>query len=103
MSSRWSYRLRWACEPFRLCSATTADAITSDKKAFRHLWNGLDNAYNDSDTADLNLLIVHVFGAAYAVTKDKYWLDIGDKIADSGIAAMYVEAEAVEPRRPIVW
>jgi hypothetical protein len=68
------------------------DAITSDKKAFRYLWNCLDNPYDDSDTADLNLLIVHVFGAAYAVTKDTRWLDIGDKIADSGIAAMYVEA-----------
>ena len=68
------------------------DAITGDKKAFRYLWNCLDNAYNSSDTADLNLLIVHVFGAAYAVTKDTKYLTIGDKIADSGIAAMYTEA-----------
>lgn len=68
------------------------DAITTDKKAFRYLWNCLDNPYDSSDTADLNLLIVHVFGAAYAVTKDTKYLTIGDKIADSGIAAMFTEA-----------
>jgi hypothetical protein len=64
-------------------------AITSDRKAFRYLWNCLDNPYDASDTADLNLLIVHVFGAAYALTKDKHWLDFGDTIADSGIESIY--------------
>ena len=81
-------------EPFmkKLANWYEKDAITSDKQAFRYLWNCLDNAYDSSDTADLNLLIVHVFGAAYAVTKDKRWLDVGDTIADSGIAGMYVGA-----------
>jgi len=65
-------------------------AITSDKKAFRYLWNCLGDPYDDSTYADLNLLIVHVFGAAYHLTKDKRWLDFGDTVATSGIDAMYV-------------
>lgn len=65
-------------------------AITTDKKAFRYLWNCLSDPYDDSTYADLNLLIGHVFGAAYHVTKDKHWLDFGDTIADSGVDAIYV-------------
>ncbi len=64
------------------------DAITSDGKAFRYLWNCIDDANDDSGVADLNLLIVHVFGAAYALTKDRHWIVFGDAIADAGIAAM---------------
>ncbi len=71
-------------------------ALTSDKKAFRYLWNCQDNAYDTSDTADLNLLIVHVLGAAYALTKDKHWLDFGDTIADSGV-------ENIFAKRPKQW
>ncbi len=62
-------------------------ALTSDKLAFRYPWNCQDNPYDESSTADLNLLIVHVMGAAYALTK----LEFGDTIADSGVDA---------PRRP---
>lgn len=85
-------------EPFVRKVATWYEksALTSDKKAFRYLWNCRDNPYDDSDTADLNLLIVHVFGAAYAVTKDKHWLDFGDTIADSGI-------ENIFAKRPKQW
>lgn len=64
-------------------------AITSDKKAFRYLWNCVTEPYDDSEVADLNILIAHVFGATYAVTKDKHWIDFGDTIATSGVDAMY--------------
>ena len=64
------------------------DAVTSDGKAFRYLWGCVGDPMDDSGVADLNLLIVHVFGAAFAVTGDRHWLVFGDKIADSGIEAM---------------
>lgn len=64
-------------------------AITSDKKAFRYLWNCLNSPYDDSRAADLNLLIVHVFGAAFDLTGDFRWLRLGDSIADHGVAAMF--------------
>lgn len=64
-------------------------AITSDKKAFRYLWNCLSDPYDDSGIADLNLLINHVFGATYLLTKDSKWLTFGDSMADSGIDAMF--------------
>ena len=85
-------------EPFltKLATWYEKSAVTSDKQAFRYLWNCQDNPYDDSSTADLNLLIVHVFGAAYAVTKDKHWLEFGDTIADSGI-------EAIFAKRPKQW
>ena len=67
-------------------------AITSDHQAFRYLWNCTTDDYDDSGVADLNLLIVHVFGAAYALTSDKHWLAFGDTIADSGVDAMAAKA-----------
>jgi hypothetical protein len=63
-------------------------AITSDKLAFRYLWNCLTDPYDDSGVADLNVLINHVFGATYLLTKDTKWLTFGDSMADSGIDAM---------------
>ncbi len=94
MMDYWLLTNDASIKPFvqKLADWYEKDAVTSDKKAFRYLWNCLDNDYDDSSTADLNLLIVHVFGAAYAVTKDKHYVDFGDKIADSGLAAMYAEA-----------
>jgi len=71
-------------------------AITSDKKAFRYLWNCLDDPYDDSAVADLNLLIGHVFGATYALTLDAHWLTFGDAMATSGIEAIYT-------KRPKQW
>lgn len=65
-------------------------AITTDKKAFRYLWNCLSDPYDSSDYADLNLLIGHVFGAAYHLTKDPKWITFGDTIATSGVDAIYV-------------
>ena len=65
-------------------------ARSSDKTSFRYLWNCTSDAYDNSDYTDLNLLIVHVFGAAYALTGDTHWIDVGDAMADSGIEAMYV-------------
>jgi hypothetical protein len=71
-------------------------AITSDGRAFRYLWNCLNDPYDDSSTADLNLLIGHVFGAAYALTGDAQWLSFGDRMADAGVQAMFT-------RRPKQW
>lgn len=65
-------------------------AITTDKKAFRYLWNCLSDPYDSSDYADLNLLIGHVFGAAYHLTKDPKWIAFGDTIAASGVESIYV-------------
>ena len=78
-------------EPFmkRLATWYEQSAITSDKKAFRYLWSCLDNPYDDSEVADLNILIAHVFGATYVLTKDKHWLEFGDAMAVSGIDAMF--------------
>ncbi len=67
-------------------------AITSDHQAFRYLWNCTTDSYDDSGVADLNLLIVHVFGAAYTLTKDLHWLTVGDAIADAGVNAMSAKA-----------
>jgi hypothetical protein len=73
-----------------------SQAITSDRKAFRYLWNCLDNGYDDSEVADLNLLIVHVFGAAYHLTGETKWLAFGDAMASAGLESMYV-------KRPKQW
>ncbi|KYF70344.1 hypothetical protein [Sorangium cellulosum] len=66
-------------------------AITSDRRAFRYLWGCETDAYDDSGTADLNLLIVPAFGAAYALTRDPRWIDVGDALADAGVKAMWVK------------
>jgi hypothetical protein len=71
-------------------------AITGDRRAFRYLWNCLNDPYNSSDTADLNLMIAHVFGAAYALTGDATFLNFGDTMADHGVAAMFA-------KRPKQW
>ncbi|XYI00726.1 hypothetical protein ACMHYB_13595 [Sorangium sp. So ce1128] len=66
-------------------------ALTSDRRAFRYLWGCETDAYDDSGTADLNLLIVPVFGAAYALTRDPRWLAVGDALADVGVKEMRVK------------
>ncbi|WP_437726747.1 hypothetical protein [Sorangium sp. So ce861] len=66
-------------------------AITSDRRALRYLWGCETDAYDDSGTADLNLLIVPVFGAAYALTGDPRWIDVGDALADVGVKEMWVK------------
>lgn len=78
-------------EPFMTKLATWYEksAVTSDKKAFRYLWNCLDDPYDDSEVADLNVLIAHVFGAAYVLSKDRHWLEFGDAMAASGVDAMF--------------
>lgn len=63
-------------------------ALTSDRMAFRYLWNCETDSYDDSGTADLNLLIVPVFGAAYALSGDPRWLRTGDALADIGVKRM---------------
>ncbi len=78
-------------EPFvrKLAEWYERRAITSDKKAFRYLWNCRNEPYDDSEVADLNILINHVFGAAYVLTKDKHWIDFGDAMAVPGLEAMF--------------
>ena len=73
----------------RLATWYETSAITSDRKAFRYLWNCRNNPYDESDDADLDVLIGHVFGAAYVLTKDRHWLDFGDAMAVSGLDAVY--------------
>jgi hypothetical protein len=68
------------------------DAITSDGIAFEYLWGCNDVDYDDSSTADLNLLISHVFGAAYFVSGDTAWLDFGDTMAGHGVDNLYAGA-----------
>ncbi len=68
------------------------DAITSDGVAFQYLWHCNDVDYDNSDGADLNLLISHVFGAAFFCSEDPAWLDFGDTMANHGIDNMYAGA-----------
>lgn len=85
-------------------------AITADKKAFQYLWgctkyqydpggtpiaapDGTPNATGDPDgftSPELNILIGHVFGAAYAVTEDRHWIEFGDRMADAALEHMYL-------------
>jgi hypothetical protein len=44
---------------------------------------------SDSSYADLNILISHVFGAAYHVSGDLGWLDFGDEMAQHGVDNYY--------------
>jgi hypothetical protein len=71
-------------------------AMTSDKRAFRYLWGCETDPYDDSGTADLNLMIVPVFGAAYSLTREPRWLALGDALADIGVREMNV-------RQPKQW
>ena len=85
--------------PFMIKLATWYEksAITPDKKGFRYLWNCTTEPYEDStDYAELNILINHVFGATYMLTRDNHWLEFGDKMADSGIEAFFA-------KRPKQW
>ncbi|AUX21292.1 hypothetical protein SOCEGT47_017730 [Sorangium cellulosum] len=75
----------------RAASWLSERAMTSDRRAFRYLWGCETDAYDDSGTADLNLLIVPVFGAAYALTRDPRWLAVGDALADVGVKEMRVK------------
>jgi hypothetical protein len=68
------------------------DAITSDGVAFEYLWQCNDVDYDDSSYADLNLLISHVFGAAYLCSQDQAWLTFGDTMANHGIDSIYAGA-----------
>ena len=63
-------------------------AVTSAGDAFRYLWGCNDNGYDDT-SAELNNLIVHVFGAAFEVSGDTAWLDAGDAFADAGLSEIY--------------
>ena len=65
-------------------------AATSDGRTFRYLWNCASDDYDDSTYVDLNLLIVHVFGAAYALSGDDAWLEAGDHFAEIGVDEMFV-------------
>jgi hypothetical protein len=57
--------------------------------AFVYLWGCEDRNYREEDWSSLNLLIVHVFGAAHHLSHDEAWLDFGDRVARRGIESMY--------------
>ena len=80
----------------RLAQWYETQAITSDRKAFRYLWNCQNDPYDDSGVADLNLLIGHVFGAAYYLTGETKWLGFGDEMASAGLEQIYT-------KRPKQW
>jgi hypothetical protein len=66
------------------------DARTSDGESFQYLWGCNDVDYvSDSSYADLNILISHVFGAAYHVSGDLSWLAFGDEMAQHGVDNYY--------------
>lgn len=67
-------------------------AFVPEQTAFLYLWGCEDRDYRQEDWSELNLLIVHVFGAAYHFSRDQAWLDFGDRIAHQGIARMYAGA-----------
>jgi hypothetical protein len=67
-------------------------AFVPEQTAFLYLWGCEDHDYRAEDWSELNLLIVHVFGAAYHLSRDPAWLDFGDRIARRGIARMYAGA-----------
>ncbi|HEU4409955.1 MAG TPA: hypothetical protein VFS43_32170 [Polyangiaceae bacterium] len=60
-------------------------ALNREREAFQYLWRCEDVEYQSSAWADLNLLICHVFGAAYLFSGDAAWLDFGDHIARKGL------------------
>lgn len=67
-------------------------AFVPEQTAFVYLWGCEDRDYRQDDVSDLNLLIAHVFGAAYHLSRDPAWLDLGDRVARQGIARMYAGA-----------
>lgn len=64
-------------------------AINREGVAFQYLWGCEDAEYQSSAWADLNLLICHVFGAAFLVSGEASWLDFGDHIARQGLAHFF--------------
>jgi hypothetical protein len=69
-------------------------AFDATHTAFLYLWGCEDRDYGQEDWSYLNLLIVHVFGAAHHLSRDPAWLDLGDLIARSGLARM----DATKPK-----
>jgi hypothetical protein len=69
------------------------DALTSDGEAFQYLWGCVDGEtehdYTVRDSSDLNLLISHVFGAAFYLSSDEAWLTFGDEMAGYGVRDLY--------------
>lgn len=69
-------------------------AFDAEHTAFLYLWGCEDHDYGQEDWSYLNLLIVHVFGAAHHLSRDPAWLDFGDLIARGGMARM----DATKPK-----
>jgi hypothetical protein len=64
-------------------------ARSSSGDSFMYLWGCSDVNYDNDDAQELNLLISHVFGAAYRVSGDTTWLDFGDVMAARGVDAIF--------------
>ena len=80
-------------------------ALTADKTAFKYLVGCSSLSYEKGDangdpdgytTSEINMLILHVFGATYALSKDKHWTTFGDSLIPPGIEEMFV-------KRPKQW
>lgn len=74
----------WAAEWFK------NEAATSTGRAFKYLWACNSHDYDHDRFAELNLLIVPVFGAAFYFSGDKDWLKTGDRFAWVGMETMFV-------------
>ncbi len=71
-------------------------AVTTNNLTFQYLWNCNDRDYLVAQYYDINLMMVHVFGAAYALSFDKSWLTLGDSMATKGLEDAYL-------KRPKQW
>jgi hypothetical protein len=72
------------------------DARTTDGQTWRYLWGCASNDYADNPYNDLNLMMVHAYGAAYVATGDRAWIERGDVLAGFGLQDMFT-------RRPKQW
>lgn len=64
-------------------------ALDREGVAFQYLWRCEDAAYQGGAWGGLNLLICHVFGAAFLLSGDPAWLDFGDHMAREGLAQFF--------------
>lgn len=72
------------------------DALKPNGQTWRYLWNCASNSYDEGGYNDLNLMMVHVYGAAYLATGDQAWIERGDALLEFGLADMFT-------RRPKQW
>lgn len=73
-----------------------SQARTSSGRTFKYLWGCETDSYDSWNGADLNFLMVHVYGAAYYLSEDRTWITRGDVLVNYGLEDIYV-------KRPKQW